>query len=231
MSTPSVTERAKPSLPIGGVALAGVLAIYALWVLTVEFLRPAVSLDERFPPNISEPEQAAARASATTAARVGMFRGDLWRDRALVDAALAFSTLPSIDNARIEGARSAALRAVSVAPIDARAWLILAATASSQSLASERIFEPLKMSYYTGPNERKLMDARLRLAVRTRAFEQPELADAMRREIRAILRGAPELRAAILESYRQAGVSGREFLLSAIAGIDPEFEASLRSSG
>lgn len=229
MSTTPAIVRARSIFRVLGVSLASVVAIYSVWILIARLLDPEILRDRTFPHEIAQTELDGVRSAATMAAHVGVFRGDLWTMRSLVDAAEAFSSTSSLNAIRAEAGRSAAIRAVSLAPIEPRAWLVLAAIAARQVPSSAKVFEPLKMSYYTGPNERSLIAARFDLAMRSTAFEHPELADAMRREIRAILRAAPELRAVITSVYRRSNAPGREFIESAIAGIDATFLDSLRN--
>jgi hypothetical protein len=207
---------------------AAILGLYALWVLTAEIMRPTIGADGKFPPAIATTELESKRSMAVVVASIGKLRGDLWTDRVLVDAEVVFSTINTLTAAQTNAAHLAARQALSYAPLDSRVWLVLAALSSGSRELTQDVYELLRMSYYTGPNEKPLIDARLRFAVRSQAFAQPELGEAMRREIRAILRQAPDLRPSVIAAYREANREGRAFLERAVSEVDPKFLDVLR---
>ncbi len=87
----------------------------------------------------------------------------------------------------------------------------------------------MKMSYYTGPNDKAVIDRRLRSAVRFQALDDADLREVVRREIRTILLRVPELRPAITAAYGAANANDRAFIEATVAATDPNFAASLRA--
>ena len=215
------------------IAAAGafVLAAYAVWLLAAELVRPTLP-DSKFPPAFASAEIESARSLSGLAAAIGVVRRDLWAERAMIDAGAVFSHPNALTSEQLEAVRSSATRALSLGPFDSRTWLILAAISRPDRRPSRsQAFDLLKMSYYTGPNDRALVGARLHYAIRIQAFAEPELSEAMRREIRAILRGAPELQPSIVSAYSDAGEAGRKFIEDAVAESDTEFRDTLRAAG
>ncbi len=228
-----MTSTPQPSAPtnrleIGPLLLSAVLCLFAAWALATELLRSTVGLDDKFPPRFSHEEIDSKRSLAALAASIGNRRGDMWADRVLVDAAVVLSTASTLTAEQIDAARLAARQALSYAPLDSRVWLVLAALSASSRGPTQEVHELLRMSYYTGPNEKPIIDARLRFAVRSLAFAQPELSEAMRREIRAIFQRAPDLQPSITAAYREANLEGRAFIEKAVSDVDPKFLDVLR---
>ena len=74
-----------PSAPnclrLGATIYAAVLGIAAVWMLTVELVRPTLPF---FPEDVATARTAAAhRGAAGAAAWIGLVRGDLWTDYAM----------------------------------------------------------------------------------------------------------------------------------------------------
>jgi hypothetical protein len=88
----------------------------------------------------------------------------------------------------------------------------------------------LKMSYYTGPNDKAVMAHRLKSVVRFQALDDPDLREAVRREIRTILLRVPELRSTIVAAYAEAQPQDRDFIEAAAAATDPNFAMTLRAT-
>lgn len=204
--------------------LALLLGAHSLWVLAAELQRPGYALQSDFPPKIPAEELNSKRLSASIAASIGLVRGDLWSERVLVDAAniLADQTPSSSFSS------DSAQRALSSRPIDTRVWLLLAALSSDRS--PERARQQLKMSYYTGPNDKAVIGYRFAFATQSRMLDDPDLREAMRREVRTILLRAPDLRSAIIAGYRKAQPKDREFIEKTVGAIDSDFVAALRSN-
>ena len=139
---------------IGAFVLAVLLGGYAAWMLTLEMMRPS-------PPSFPFADIASTssdRDRAAAAAQIGVIRGDLWADEAillasgLLDEAAAGTARPAPES--LGAARDAAERAVSLAPHDSRIWLLIAAIDAKLERRTEAL---LKMSYYTAPNDVALM--------------------------------------------------------------------------
>jgi hypothetical protein len=214
-----------------GLALAVFLGIHSLWVLAAELVRPTFPVQSVFPVRIPSQDINSKRIAAAMAASIGFVRGDLWSDRVLVDAANVLGDQATPTNAlspdAAEAVTAAAQRALSSRPIDSRTWLVLAALSSNHG--DDRAIQQLKMSYYTGPNDRAVIGYRLKLATDFHALDDADLREAARREIRTILLRASDLRAVIAAAYRTAQPKEREFIEMTVAATDPRFAAKLHS--
>ena len=126
----------------------------------------------------------------------------------------------------VEHAREVAHRALTLAPYDARVWLVLAGI---DSRLGQKFAASLRMSYYTGANEAKLIPWRLHLAVNSQALAERDFQELVRHEIRTIITRKPELKPAILAAYRDASPTGRQFLEETLEESDPTLLATLRA--
>jgi hypothetical protein len=202
-------------------ACSAILGLQALWLLTVEFVRPKISY---LPATKAELSAAVTHSvSAGIAAKIGVLRGDVYAEYAITRRADFLLDIEGSKGAAshraIEEARAAASHAAALAPSDPRTWLLLAEVASHDSSPQE-ISEILKMSYYTGPNAVALMPERLTLAVHTAAIKDPDLQDLVSREIQTIVTRRPDLRPALFKAYSEASPEGRDFIDSRIGKLD-----------
>jgi hypothetical protein len=217
----------------GTTIFAGMLGISAVWMLSVELIRPSLPY---FPDDRAAVEAAAAhRSAAGVAASIGLIRGDLWADYAItlapamsgeIRGAIA-STAPEA----LDVARAAAVRAAELAPHDARAWLLLAAMDARLDFLNHKVAGPLKMSYYTGPNEIALIPLRILIATRSDAITDGDLQVLVGGEIRTIITRKPESKPLILAAYRDALPEGKSFIEAAVADFDPALLAAMRATG
>jgi hypothetical protein len=213
----------------GAMIYAAVLGVAAVWMLTVELIRPTLPF---FPEDVATARAAAAhRGAAGAAAWIGLVRGDLWTDYAMT-LAPDLSGKPTGDAAAaslqaLEGTRSSAMRGAELAPYDARAWLLLAGV-DSRGL-DHKAAGPLKMSYYTAPDAVSLIPLRINIATRTDAITDPDLQILVGGEIRTIITHKPDLKPAIVYAYRNAGPDGRRFIEAEVGELDPDLIASLRA--
>lgn len=205
-----------------------VLACQAIWILTAEFARP--SRLDLFRKSQSAP--IANRKAAAWAASLGFVRGDLW-----AEYALTYLDLFSPDGGdgmtgqqlkTIEQAAAVAERALTLAPHDARIWLVIAG-ADSRLTSRHKADAALRMSYYTGANETELIPLRLFLAVNSKGLIENDLQQLVRHDIRTIITRKPELKPAILAAYRHAPALGRQFLEDTLKQIDPTMLEKLRT--
>lgn len=221
-------------IPNAALTLALLLGIHSLWVLAAELMRPGFALESAFPPRVLPQDINSKRLTANIAASIGFVRGDLWSERVLVDAANVIGDQASPTNSLptdgTEAVRIAAQRALSSRPIDSRIWLVLATISSSRSEQHERANQQLKMSYYTGPNDKTVIGYRLKFAMDSHALDNADLREAVRREIRTILLRASDMRSAIVSAYRKAQPQDRQFIESIVAATDPNFVATLRTA-
>jgi hypothetical protein len=201
-----------------------VLACQGIWILATEYYR---SPDFKFPTD-SKTANAAARNrnTAALAASLGVIRGDLWASYSLTYLNLLWDS-QSVEHQQnsgtLERARGAAIRALTLAPHDARVWLALSGVDPP-----ERKWSALQMSYLTGANETDLIPLRLQLALRSNAIADKQLQQLVQHEIRTIVTRKPELKPAILAAYRDALPIGQQFLEETLQELDPVLYASLR---
>ena len=210
--------------------LAGILGVQAAWTVTAELVRSPRS---GFPADVAAASAAAPRRSTTLwAARFGLVRGDLWAEHALTYADLMWSHPRSdtdIDGPQmIARARAAAVRALLNAPHDARIWLLLASLESRFDWLNGKAAAALRMSHYTGPNERELIPLRLLVSVQSGALADAELRDLLQTEIRTIIRRRPELKPAIVSAYREGLPAGRRLIEKTLAELDPTLLSLVR---
>ena len=207
---------------------AFVLACQAIWILTAEFARPSrVDLSEK-----SQSAAIANRKAAALAASLGFVRGDLWAEYALTYFDL-FSPngregVTGQPLKTIEQAAAVAERALTLAPHDARIWLVIAG-ADSRLTNSHKADAALRMSYYTGANETELIPLRLLLAVNSEGLIENDLQQLVRHDIRTIITRKPELKPAISAAYRDAPALGQRFLEDTLKQIDPAMLDKLRT--
>src|SRR5258708_2142275 len=164
-----MTQEALKVVRIGPASFAGVLGLAAAWMLLVDLVQPTLPF---FPDDAATAQAAAGhRSSAGVAAWIGLVRGDLWTGYAIAlapDLTWQISEKgPGASLEALDSARVAALRAAALAPTDARTWLLVAAVDFQRG--SQNASGPLKMSYYTGPNELSLIPLRIQIATRSAA--------------------------------------------------------------
>jgi hypothetical protein len=210
-------------------AFAFFLGAQALWILFSELPRSSV---HALPPDADSATLAArARNAARWSAWLGIVRGDLWAESAYTYATLLWSNSPEgrDDNTLVDEARNNADRALSYAPHRAGVWLLVAGLASRFPWADARATLALKMSYYTGPSEFSLMPLRLRVATQSNAFDDNDIQQFVRRDLRAIVTQRPQQRLAIVAVYREASFEGKRLIGQVLAEIDPSLLQSIRS--
>lgn len=211
---------------------AAILGLQAIWLLAAEMSRPALPF---FPMSEAETKTITAHsAAAAAAAWIGWPRGDLWVDYAMTDDA---ALLGDIERGLTSDAHAATNEiylttehAAVLAPYDSRAWLMLAATNIQRGLKSSYILAQIKMSYYTSPNDVRLMPFRIQIATRSSAIADDELQSFVENEIRIIILHKPNLKHSIALAYRGASPAGRRFLESKLAELDSKFLAELQGA-
>lgn len=210
-------------------AYSAILALLAIWLFLAEISRPALPwfLVDR----AAAAAGASSRNDAKWAARFGLVRGALWTEYAMTYADLFWlnASGESLASSHVlDQARIAAERAVTYAPHEARAWLLLAAFESQSDSLKARSAADLKMSYYTAPNEAELMPMRLATALQPSAIGDEEIRQLTTAEIRARLAHRPELKRVIATAYRDAPPPGKRFLEATLAALDPDLLSSMR---
>lgn len=216
-------------------AFAILLGLIAIWIVVPELLRA------RQPRTMPTGENVTALSNQPSAAdwapALAVVRGDLW-----AEYALTFSDLVRDEawNAADLGAPvstgqpiAAAERALALAPHNSRVWLLLllAGIQSRLDVLTHKATAALRMSYYTGSNERALSRLRLFVAIRSNALADAELQQLVSREIRTIITHRPDLKPAIVAAYRDALPEGRNFIEATLEDIDQKLRGSLRAGG
>jgi hypothetical protein len=213
--------------------LALVLAGQATWLLTAEFTRPPIV---SFPADAQAAEALGAqRNAANLAASFGFIRGDLWADSALTYLGLFWNDTeqePTADSKSTKLALKAADQALSLAPHDARIWLVLASIDLQLNWINEKAAAAaLRMSYYTDANNPALIPLRLRLALRSDALTDEDFQRLIKHDVQLIVTRKPELKGVILSAYAGASQLGQKFLAEALKDLDPGLVARLGTKG
>lgn len=225
----SATPQNRSRFRTGALVLGAVLAVQAAWILLPEILRPALPF---FPVASSEARALAPRYSeAAIAAAIGWPRGDLWTDKSLTaNAALlgAFEDGRPSRAPAAPSARATAKTAATLAPADARTWLLFA-MASARSRHSNAAAQ-LKMSYYTAPYSARLFPLRVQVAGQLPRIDDPELQGFLQSELRMTIQDKPDLKPNIATAFRAATPPARKFFETALADLDPTLLAQLRSA-
>jgi hypothetical protein len=203
-----------------GLVCASTLAVATIWLLAPEILRPSLPY---FPTAQAEIDSTTPqKESAASAARLGWPRGNLWVDYALTENAELLSGFASGATSSAERDTSVSAAAASLAPYDPRPWLLLAMTNGPQTAAQ------LKMSFYTAPNDLRLIPARLRIVARSASLGDEELRSLFEHDLRTVVTHAPNLRSSIVAAYLAGSAVGREFIEATLKSVDAELLAELR---
>jgi hypothetical protein len=215
---------------VGIATLSATVMLAASWLFVIEFLRPRID----FRLNDAEAVQTLPtyRGISGIVARVGLIRGRLWTEHALTFAPFSINkggtSLPHESTALLERARKAAVRAVHSAPLDSRAWLVIAQV---DSAVQDRDPAPaLKMSYYVGPNEESMFPLRIAIATRSSALVDPELHSLLGDEIQRILETRPAFKPYIVAAYRDATSEGKRFIEQEVGRSDRDLLSALRAN-
>jgi hypothetical protein len=201
------------------------LGAQSIWLLAAEYYRSTI---DTLPTDASSAlADARPRVNAARAASIGSIRGDLWAEAAYTYAVLLWDqhrTSAHVIEAS-EQARRSLIQALDNAPAQSDAWLLLAGLALNGSLHDVSGSEALKMSYYTGPSEYRLMPLRLTIATKMSTFEDSELREMISRELRLLL--ARGKTAAIAASYEAASPAGKFLIKNSLAEINPSAHSVL----
>jgi hypothetical protein len=207
------------------------LGAQCIWLLLAELSRPGI---DHLPTDATSAAAAAGRRDAATwAASIGAVRGGLWAESAftyanLVVEAGAASAGPN-PAATLAHARASLDHALDNAPSQSGVWLLLAGLALRYPSTPPAIspVEALKMSYYTGPSDQRLIPLRLRLAVQADHFGDFEMSQFVSRDLRLLL-GRKQI-AAISTAYGAASSDGKHFIEQAVGDVDPSLLATIRA--
>ena len=208
-------------------AFAVFLGAQCIWLLLADLSGPGIS---QLP---TDPQSAAIaenqRNDAVWAAWIGAIRGDLWAQSAYTYSDLLWagpSNQPEPTRSMGQ-VREKLDRAVRYGPHQAGVWLLLAGLALHDRWSNPDPKEALRMSYYTGPSELPLIPLRLSVAVHLDQFNDGELQELARRDLRLLI--AHQGKPAVVQAYQSATPAGKGFIEQALGETDPTFVASLRS--
>ena len=219
-----MTEPSHLALRLATSGFAVLLVVQCVWLLLAELSRPGI---HRLPTDAASAAAARnKRIDATRAAMIGAIRGDLWGESAFTYADLMWDD--GNNGANLVQARSSLYNALTAAPHQSSIWLLMAGLASRHRVPGIDVKQALKMSYYTGPSELKLMPLRLLIAVRADPFSDIELRDFISREVRVLF--THQQKSAVVAAYNAASPAGRQFMEKTIAEIDPSAVESLREA-
>jgi hypothetical protein len=210
---------------------AGFLGLAGVWLLVSALLVPqaiALPLDKE-----SAAAAGAYRSSAVWAARLGVIRGDLYKQAAFAAADLVWvdpaRSSDPVNAARLQRARSNGATALSLAPVNGAVWLLLAELPAPPSKAAEAsATAALQMSYLTAPTDPGLALPRLQRAL---AFSTPldkDLQEFVKGDLRHLLLNSPRQYPAIVAAYKAASPQNQAILEALAAEVDPRFNQYLR---
>jgi hypothetical protein len=163
---------------------------------------------------------------------VSPFRSDLEADLALIAAIRAIQSGREKATAANSSENTLALtrvrQSLSITPCDAELWLALALLQAQRDPRDPVVTEALKMSYFTAPNDARLMPVRLDMATLSDALAYPDVKELVRGDVRLMVTRQPDMRGAVVLAYRRASTLGKAFLEESIQSIDPRFLSTLR---
>jgi len=195
--------------------------------LAAELVRPAGPFVPSSNQSLPSPAAVSAAARATM---IAPFRANLKADDAAIRAAQVLATKSPGDLVANQAAQAAAKNALAIGPHDARTWLTLALLRAHGNLGDTLIIEPLKMSYFTGPNQVGLLPARVNLVSSISSINDPDLQELAASDVRAILTRFPNLRPLLVTAYAQGSAAGRKLLDESVKTVDPAFITTLHGA-
>lgn len=207
------------------------LGAQSAWLLIPEYYRLGIT---KLPTDAAAAATAAGRRSAAaSAASIGAIRGELWAELAFTYANLVVggSASDAVSNlARtLVPARADLDRALDDAPTQSDAWLLRAELGLLYPASGIDGTQALKMSYYTGPSEERLIPLRLNMAVRVNKFNDIEISQLVSRDLRLLV--ARKQNAVIIRAYNAASADGKNFIEQSIGDLDPSLLNTLRATG
>jgi hypothetical protein len=206
--------------------VVSILGGSAVCDLLAEYERP-----DRFPVPFSRTANAAPLKriiSARRAAALAPFRSDLMAQYALALTNQSLASEGSLQATNNENAQSAVRSAIALGPHNAEMWLALALLQSQINIGDPQIVESLKMSYFTGPDQKELVTARLDVGTLNNALSDPDLKELAQGDVRAILVRHPEQRGFLTGDYFRGSAVGKAFLEETVKSINPQFLDTLR---
>jgi hypothetical protein len=203
------------------VGFAVLLAAQSIWLLLPQLTRSAVN---QLPIDKVSAEHAADdRAAARRAALFGLIRGDLWAASAFTYADLLWTDTNIGANSGAMPALASAVktlnRALTDSPHQFGAWLLLADLALRFPAVGIDPSGPLKMSYYTGPSDGRLVPLRLWISVQLPKFSDVEMRQLVDRDIRLLL--SSKQTSEVTNAYGAASPAAKTFIEQTVKDADP----------
>jgi len=210
-------------------ALALTIGIYAIASAIAEM----TALERTpFPTDAAKIRSPRAGEVPSLLAMLSPFRSELESNHALISALQAIESgrqkSATIRSAEHAAALGRVRQTLSISPYNPELWLALALLQAQRDPHDPVVVEALKMSYFTAPNDARLMPVRLDIAGRFDALAIPDVKDLVRNDVQLIMTRRPELKPAIVSAYRRASDLGKSFLQDAVQSIDPSFVPTLR---
>jgi hypothetical protein len=181
---------------VGLMVSAVSLGAYAMWISGAEITRtrPPSFPIERGSESRLELERAAIAAS------IGIIRGDLWADYAILLSSRFLNENmddhASTSPGELLAVQAAVEKAATLAPHDSRIWLLLAMVYSQTNTSDARVGRSLMMSG----------------------------------EIRTIILSKPNLQSAIVDAYNSANPAGKQLIINTLRDLDPDLLSVVRRS-
>lgn len=214
------------------IVLVGLALITGLYALASTFAETTALDRVAFPSDSAKINSPWAGNVPGWLEAVSPFGSDLEGNHALISAlqVIQAGKRTAVNRATAEGAaaRARVKQALSIAPYYPELWLALALLQAQSDPRDPTLIEALKMTYFTAPNDARLMPVRLDTATSFDALVDPDVKELVRGDIRLMVTRQPELRAAVVSAYRRASRLGKAFLEESVQSIDPSFLATLR---
>jgi hypothetical protein len=202
-------------------SFATLLAAYCIWLLAADLISSPIT---RLPTDMRSAAAASERRTAASlAAKIGLFRGDLWSASAYTDADLLWIG-SGVDSRSLDESRNRLDRAARFAPTKGAVWLLLAAMTSRYEWPALNPTEALRMSYFTEPSDMSLMPLRALVASRLPALDA-DMQDLARRDLRELLRH--QQKSAVVRAYQPATPAGKRLIEQQAAESDQVFAQML----
>jgi hypothetical protein len=209
------------------IIVGALIAVHATTSFFSEVFSPG---QPTLPTDPSKIESQAPGPDLTTI--VSPFRADLEGNHALT---LALRTvrpgtgpLSAADAQKNAETQEVIKRVLKDAPHRSELWLVLALLQTQRKSGGQQIIEALKMSYFTAPNDARLMPLRLYTAALSEALEDADLKELARGDVRLMLLRQSDLRPAVSSAFFAGSNVGKKFLEDAVQSIDPQFTPLLR---
>jgi hypothetical protein len=211
-------------------SFAVLLAAQCIWLLISELTRTPIyqlPVDQ-----VSAATAANYRAAAGRAALFGVIRGDLWAESAFTQATLFWSDkdadADSSTTQAVADAHSNVDRALTDGPHQSGAWLFLADLALRFQSVGLAPSDLLKMSYYTGASDQRLMPLRLRISAQLTKFDDVEIRQLVSRDLLLFL--TRNQTAEIADAYGVASPAAKSFIEQTVQDIDPTALQKIRAA-